>query len=429
MKFNTMIRTGVAAVTSLAAALGISACSRDYTAAYVYSISSSTGTISGYGVDYQSGILTQLEGSPFATQFTNPATIVSTPNGKYVYAVSGNQQAAVEPFAVGTDGKIYGEATANLPTGDTYPTAATVDSTSSFLFVTFRYQPQYSLASPGPGGVAVFKINSDGTLGTPTSINLGVAPIAITVTAPVCTSAPLVSGNNSATCTNGQSGNVFVYVIDQETASKSQIIGFSLNSSTGAMALLNGSTCTTTAPTTCTGTKVGTTPSALAADPTGRYLYVTDETTNELYGFAIGSSANTATAGQLSSLNSSPYATGQYPVAVIVDPRGKYVYVANNNGNSVSSYSLNSADGSLGGTASVGNFTTHTGPNCLTIDPALGIYLYTSNNLDSTIDGAQLSPNTGQLTAIATTPFPSGPLPSCLTSVPNGARANQIVYP
>jgi 6-phosphogluconolactonase len=425
MKFNTMVRTGVAAATSLAAALGISACSRDYTAAYVYSISSSTGNISGYGVDYQSGVLTQLQGSPFTTQFTNPVTILSTPNGKFVYAISGNQQAAVEPFSVGTDGKIYGEATVNI-TG-TYPTAAAIDSTSTYLFVTYRYQTPYSPASPGPGGVSIFKINADGTLGTPANVNVGNNPVAITVTDPVCTTAPL-AGSLASACTSPQSGNVFVYVVDQETAG-GQLVNFSLNNATGALAPLAGVSCTGT-PTACSGTTaIGIKPSAIAADPTGRYLYVTDQTLNEIFGFAIGSSAGTATAGQLKSLVSSPYTTGLFPVSITIDPRGKYVYTANFNGSSVSSYSLTSADGSLGGTASVGNFSTHTGPTCVTIEPALGIYLYTSNNLDSTIDGGQLSPNTGQLSSVPDTPFPSGPLPSCLTSVPNGPRANQLVFP
>jgi 6-phosphogluconolactonase len=425
MKFNTMVRTGVAAATSLAAALGISACSRDYTAAYVYSISSSTGNISGYGVDYQSGVLTQLQGSPFTTQFTNPITILSTPNGKFVYAISGNQQAAVEPFSVGTDGKIYGEATVNI-TG-TYPIAAAIDSTSTYLFVTYRYQTPYSPASPGPGGVSIFKINADGTLAAPTNVNVGNNPVGITVTNPVCTTAPL-AGSLASACTSPQSGNVFVYVVDQETAPGAQVIGFSLNNASGALTLLPNNTCTGT-PTVCKGVASGVTPSALAADPTGRYLYVTDQTSNDILGYAIGSSASTATAGQLKSLVSSPYTTGLYPVSITIDPRGKYVYTANYNGSSVSSYSLTSADGSLGGTASVGNFTTHTGPTCVTIEPALGIYLYTSNYLDSTIDGGQLSPNTGQLSAIADTPFPSGPLPSCLTSVPNGPRSNQLVFP
>jgi 6-phosphogluconolactonase len=427
MKFNTMIRTGVAAVTSLAAALGMGACSRDYTSDYVYSISSQGGTISAYAVDYQSGILTQISGSPFSSQLTNPGYITSTPSGKFIYAIGGTQNAQVEPFSVGTDGKLFGEATVNI-TG-TYPLSATVDSTGTWLFVTYRYQTQYSPASPGPGGLSIFKINSDGTLATPTNVNLGMAPVGVTVTPPICTSTPLSGSATAPFCGNGQTvGNVFVYVTEQASTSQGAVIAFSLNNSTGALTLRPGNTCGGT-PTVCTGITAGVTPSAIAAEPTGRYVYVTDETSNEIFGFNIGSSSNQATAGILSAQTSSPYATGLFPVAVVVEPRGKYLYTANYNGNTVSSYNINSADGSLGGTASVGNFTTGTGPICLTVEPALGIYLYTADNLSQQVTGGQLNPNTGQLTAIQTTPFPSAALPSCITSVPNGARAQQVVNP
>lgn len=426
MKFNTMVRTGVAAVTSLAAALGISACARDYTAAYVYSISASNGTISAYGVDYQSGVITQIQGSPFSSQLTNPTTIVSTPNGKYVYAVSGSQQAEVEPFSVGTDGKLYGEATVNI-TG-TYPIAATIDSSSSWLFVTYKYQTQYSPASPGPGGMSIFKINSDGTLATPTNVNLGVNPVGITVSAPICTTTPLIAGNLSSACSSGQAADVFVYVVDQETSASPAIIGFSLNDSTGAVSLLPGSSCTTTSPTVCTGIAAGVQPSSIVSEPTGRYVYITDSLQNEIFGYQIAG-ASTATPGQLSSLVSSPYATGLYPVSMVVDPRGKYLYAANYNSASVSSYSINSADGSLGGTASAGNFATQTGPTCITIEPALGIYLYVSDYLSNAISGGELNANTGQLSAVPTSFFPTGAEPSCVTSVPNGPRSNQLVYP
>ena len=95
----------------------------------------------------------------------------------------------------------------------------------------------------------------------------------------------------------------------------------------------------------------------------------------------------------------------------------------------MSSFSLNAADGSLSGAGQVGNFNTSTGPTCVTIDPALGIYLYTSNYLDSSISGGQLSPNTGNLTAVVNAPFPSGALPSCIISVVNGSHASSIVNP
>ena len=65
MKFNTINSTAKAALLSLAIGLGTVACSRDYTAAYVYSVSNSTGQVSAFAVDYQSGVLTQISGSPF----------------------------------------------------------------------------------------------------------------------------------------------------------------------------------------------------------------------------------------------------------------------------------------------------------------------------------------------------------------------------
>jgi 6-phosphogluconolactonase len=54
---------------------------------------------------------------------------VPTPNGKFLYVIGGTQNAAVEEFSVGTDGKLYGQNTYNI-TG-TYPTAAAIDSTGT----------------------------------------------------------------------------------------------------------------------------------------------------------------------------------------------------------------------------------------------------------------------------------------------------------
>jgi 6-phosphogluconolactonase (cycloisomerase 2 family) len=92
MKFHSIVRSGFAAVTSLALALGLASCSRDYTVAYVYSVSAANGTVSAYAVDYQDGVLTQLNGSPFATQLSNPTTLITAPSGKFLYVIGGTQQ-------------------------------------------------------------------------------------------------------------------------------------------------------------------------------------------------------------------------------------------------------------------------------------------------------------------------------------------------
>jgi 6-phosphogluconolactonase len=421
MKFNTITRSAMAVAMSLAIGLGTVACSRDYTAAYVYAVSNNSGKVSAFAVDYQTGILTQISGSPFTSTVTNPITIIASPSNKTVYVIGGTQNAQVEAMTVGTDGKIYGTATPTI-TG-TYPTAAAIDTTGSFLYVAYTYQTGFTPVSPGPGGVSIFPISqTDGSLGTPLNVNVGNNPIAIAVSAPTCTTTPVISGN--AACAAGGSPNVFVYVVDAETALNAPtILGFAQNTSTGALTMLSGTTYNSTLGT-YQGTTAGVSPSAIAIDPTSKYLYVTDKLQNEIYGYQIAS-LNT---GNLTPMVTSPFATGSYPVAITIEPRGKYVYVANYNSNTVNSYSLNLSNGSLGGSATTGSgFTTATGPTCVTVEPALGIYLYTSDNLAADISGGQINPSTGQLSTTTNSPYPTATLPICLTSVANGPHASQLV--
>jgi 6-phosphogluconolactonase (cycloisomerase 2 family) len=424
--FRSALTAGTALAVSVAVGLGIAACSRDYTAAYVYVTSATAGTVSAYAVDYQNGVLTQLNGSPFASQLTNPTTLVAAPNGKFIYVIGGTQNSEVEEFGVGSDGKLYGQHTYNLAANGTYPTAAAIDSAGAYLYVTYTYQNGYTPASPGPGGVSIFPINSDNSLGTPTNLNVGNNPVGIYVAAPTCTATPVIASN--VKCTAGGTENVFVYVVDQETRlAAPTVLGYAQNTGNGALTpTAQTVTQTISGTSTLQGVHAGVTPSAIAIDPTGRYVYVTDKTSNEIFGYGIA----TTTTGNLTPLVSSPYTTGLYPVALTIDPRGKYLYTANYNSNTVTGYSLNSADGSLGTTAAgTGNFSTATGPTCVTVDPAVGIYLYTSNYLDGSISGGQLSPNTGGLTAIANTPFPANTLPSCITSVANGSHSSSLVNP
>ncbi|MBW4038295.1 MAG: lactonase family protein [Acidobacteria bacterium] len=430
MKFNTINRTAKAVVMSLAIGLGTVACSRDYTADYVYAVSNSNGDISAFAVDFQSGVLTQIPGSPFTTNMTNPSTLVAAPNGKTIYEIGGSQNANVGVYQIGYDGKLYGAATPNI-TG-TYPTAAAIDAAGKFLYVTYTYQSGYSPVSLGPGGVSIFPINADGTLGTPTNVNVGNNPVAIAVSQPVCdyTNSAAAGSTSNAACVvygSGSSSNngvesVFVYVVDAETPTTTPtVLAFAQNMSTGALTQVPGTNVHN-------GYNAGVAPSSIVVDVTGKFAYITDKQQNEIFGYQIQNSVTGAsgTDGSLSALVSSPFATGQYPVNITIDPRDKYVYVANYNSNTVSSYSLNLSNGSLGASAGSG-FTTQTAPTCVTIDPSLGIYLYTSNYLGASISGGNLSPDTGQLTSVPNVFFPTIPQPACLVAVPNGAHSIQIV--
>src|SRR5450432_1224860 len=88
MNFIEMGRISKAAIVSLAMVLGLSACTRDYTVAYVYmtTAKSNPGVINQYAVDYQSGALIPI-GSPVAAG-NDPVTLVPSPSGLFVYVLN-----------------------------------------------------------------------------------------------------------------------------------------------------------------------------------------------------------------------------------------------------------------------------------------------------------------------------------------------------
>jgi 6-phosphogluconolactonase len=417
MKWNKLGRETLASILSLAL-VSVTACSRDYVLAYVYvttakplTTSSPAGGVSAYAVDYQIGSLTPLADSP-VTAGRNPVTLVASPNGLNLYVVN-HDDSSVSDFAIGTDGKIFLQNTYNV-TGS-QATAIAIDAAGAFLYVTFTYQvgpngqQLYSPASPGPGGVTIFPINAkDGSLGTPSTVKVGNNPAGVVVSRPA-------------------GGATYVYVLDQETPTtpKAAVLGFSQNTTTGALTPTPGTVITTdsTGKTVATGYGAGTTPSAIAEDPSSRFVYVTDEATNQLYGNVVANN------GSLVAMTNGPFATGIFPVGLTIDPRGLFLYVANLSSSTVSAYAIDVASGTPVGSVGSASTATDTSPTCVTIEPALGIYLYTSNNLANTVSAMQLDPHNGGLKQVQNSPFPSGALPTCAVSVANGSHPTQIIVP
>ena len=404
MNWKSISRGGLAAIVSVGLGLGTTACSRDYTVAFVYATASTlttSGVIDGYQVDYQSGALTQLANSPTPSMGRNPVTLVASPSGKYLYVLNHDDNNVVE-FAVGTDGKIYAQHTYNTSVGSvssSFPVSAAVDPTGTVLYVVCTYQPGFGFVSPGPGDVLAYPITaSDGSLGTPTQYNVGMSPIAVAASQYV----------------SGASSN-FIYVAERDTSVSGSVLTFSHATGTATLAAVNPA-----ASGLPTGTPSGVTPSALAVDPTARFLYVTDATSNQLIGYTL------APSGLPSAMINGPFATGSFPSSITVDPRAKYMYVTNFNSSTVSAYVIDQATGNPT-SANSGTGATGTNPTCVAIEPALGIYLFTSNNADQTITALQLSPNNGTLKNVQNTPFLASALPSCLVAVSNGSHATQVV--
>jgi 6-phosphogluconolactonase (cycloisomerase 2 family) len=394
-----MGRAVKASVLSLAMALGVSACSNDYTVSYVYMATSNTlphGLINSYQVDYQSGFLNVMADSPIDAGGRNTVAMVAAPNSKFLYTVNNFDSSVVE-FAIGTDGKLYPQHTYNI-TGS-FPTAAAIDAAGKFLFVTFTYQntpagqPLYTPANPGPGGVTVFPINADNSLGTPFTVNAGRNPVAV------------------ATSRAGS----FVYVIEQDSATQANLLGFSENGSTGALTALPGVTINPgNVPS--TGFASGLNPSGILGDASGTHLYVADKVANQVAIYTVGTNG-------IPTLTSTT-ATDAGPMGMSFDLNGKYLYVAASAANTVNIYNVASS-GQLsrltsGSTVQVGN-----GPTCVSVsgapsnaNPRHAVYLYTSNSLSNNVSGEQLNEQDGTLVQMLGSPFGGSSLPACVVTVP-----------
>jgi 6-phosphogluconolactonase (cycloisomerase 2 family) len=376
-------------LAALSLAFGLTACTRDYTLAYLYVTTSkaSPGVINQYTVDYQSGALVQI-GTPVAAG-VNPVASVAAPNASAIYVVN-QGDSTVQEFAVGSGGLLTAK-TAVSTTGNT-PTAIAIDTAGKFLFVTCKYQ---GTNTSGAGALSVFPVGTDGSLGSAVNVNLGNNPVSVAIA----------------------NFNPTVYVVDQDPATP-QVLAFAENTTSGALTPISGAA--VPGATTANGFAAGVQPSAVAEDPTGRFVYVTDQAANQLIGYIV------LTGGGLQPMVNGPFATSLYPVAVLVDPRGKYIYVANYNSRTISAYTLNSATGTPSGVAGT-TVTTDPNPVAIALDPALGIYLYTANNLGSTVTGEQLNASTGVLSGIQNSPFPASGNPTSVVIVANGSHPTEVL--
>ena len=385
MKLSKSGRIALASVVSLGLGFGATACGPSNTIDFLYVTASkqNPGQVSVYKVDSQAGILYQITDSPYSSGGRNPVADVTSPNGKNLYVINHDDNTIVE-FAIGTDGKLYPQQTCNLP--GSYPTQLTVNKAGTYLYVVETYQPNFSLSIPGPGALVAFPINANGQLGATGSL---CQPV------PDGTNAFFALGNNPVSVNVLANGN-FLYAVNESDAS---ISAFQVGSDgvLSSIGLFN----------------VGTAPNAVAGDPTGKFLYVTDGASNQMYGFLVQSNGSLV-------MMAKPFQTDNLPNAVAVDPRGIYVYVANYNANDVSAYTIDQSTGNATPVAGSSIYAVGNGPLCLLIEPSEGRYIYTANFLSNTVSGLALNPATGGLSAVQNTPFSGAQQPTCSAAITHG---------
>jgi 6-phosphogluconolactonase len=144
-----------------------------------------------------------------------------------------------------------------------------------------------------------------------------------------------------------------------------------------------------------------------------QFLYVASAgTTQGLFGFSIGGYPGTSMT-TLSSLSSSPSASGSDSAAIFADPAGTRLYVADTNDNALLIYAIAAADGSLSSVPAPSGFSVGRGPAAILGD-AQGRFVFVANSVDNTVSAYAIAPLTGVLSPAPGSPFASGSAPNAL---------------
>lgn len=280
--------------------------------ANLVSNASDQATISMYTIDATTGILTPTSPATVPTGFL-PQGIAIDPQGRFVYTVN-TDDSSVSMFTINqTTGVLTATTPASVSTlipGESLslPAFLTVDPTGRFLYV--------SASDSVDASVSMFSINQTTGVLTPTSpatVLTGGIPFQVVV-APNGKFAYVVNNLSGGTMADG----VWQYTVDPNS-------GLLTADDIAAVA-------------------AGNAPTAIAIDATSKFAYVVNRLDNTISMYTIqpnGSLVLNATTGN----PQGTIATGTQPFRIDFDPSGKFVYVTNE-GSAASIFTVNS-DGTL----------------------------------------------------------------------------------
>lgn len=402
MKFSKPSQLFLVSSLGLVVAMFLSACQL-VTIDYLYLATAGTGTSDGqvqtFAVDSETGAL-RTGPAAVSSGGIDPVSLAISPNYQNVYVANAGDNTVVH-FDANYNGQLIKQDSITLAGS---PVALAVNQAGNALFV---------LSGSTSATLTEYALSSSGTIGSVTATQA--------LSLPGFTGDPLVPTGLVSLADNKA---VYATVYDQaaynpggtvsSTANPGWVFGFTVGSG-GALT-----------PTLGSPYKAGVKPSGLTADPTSRFVFVTDFASNQLIGYGIQST------GYLNFLINGPFKTGAEPSGVAIDPRGIYMYVSNALDSSVSAYVINLNTGTpsaaINPTGSAAN-VTDTQPVAIAVDPALGRFVYTANFLGNSISGFQLDPNAGTLIQSQATPYPADLHPTALALAPHGNHSIQSVTP
>jgi 6-phosphogluconolactonase (cycloisomerase 2 family) len=332
------------------------------------------------------GVASSCGGGSSTQSSTNPTpscTPATQPKFAYVLNYS---DATISMYTVNScTGALTATTPATVPTGVNNGFNAegmAIDPMGRFLYVANLGSNAYDA-----GTISMFTINPTTGILTPTSpamVATGYFPQGITVDA---------SGKFVYTA-NSDDNSVSMFSIDQ-------ISGVLTPTAPAAIAV----------PAIIVPTGAGSSPGFVTSDPSGRFLYVTDQDNGSVSSFKINS-----TTGTLTPTTPAGISSGAYPFKVTLDPSGKFAYVPDENSNYIWMFTVDSNTGVLTPNQALA-VSAGNQPGWVAVDPA-SKFAYAVNRIDNTISMYTIAPITGTLTpnTPATVKTGNGPYPIAVNS-------------
>ena len=336
-------------------------------------ISQGATDVNSYGINLNTGVLTQINTAAPVAANSIPTAIVLDPSGNFAYvanATNGGGPGSITAYSVKSDGRL--SPVGSNPGTGVNPVALAIDHGGHFLFV----------ANQGSDTVSVFSIGANAAL-------TQVGAFAVVTSVP---GAPAATPSSVAVTPSGS----FVFVAN---AGQNTVSVFAVDAGTGALTAVAGSPFA-----------AGTAPAAVTVTPNGSYLYVANQGSNNISAFTICGSAVSGCATMApGSLTSETVASaGLAPMSLAVDPAGNFLYATDRDSNQLSGYRITPSTGVLTALSS-GAVSTGTAPVFVAIHPA-GNYLYVANSGSDSISGFHLVTQSGVLGPLASAPTASRPV-------------------
>lgn len=352
----------------------------------MYVAAQGSAQIWGFRANFNTGLLSPINGSPFVSK-PQPSLIMIDPSKNFAYVnvfdASAAQPYSIQRFSIDSNGSFV-DLGADQNVSNTPITAMTMDKAGKFLLV--ARTADTSIARCVTACISVFSVGDNASL-----TEIPGSPFPVTNPANPPGVLPVVSSMAPHSTLN------LLYVADKtnEAAVYSDgfILTYQFDPNTGALSSLL----------TLPPVAAGLSPSALAIRPGGDFLYVANRDSANVSGFSIAPGTQPFP-GSLQPVQGSPFTAGMGPIALVVDPSGQFVYVADHDSNQVSGYRIASGTGELTA-VSHSPFNPGLGPSFLAISPT-NKYLYTSNSLAGTVSIMGIEPGSGNVGAAA--PVSSG---------------------